>query len=224
MPNNIIFYPYTAPIILTDDLFVQYGGSTGSSTAAQRQTAYFLAESMVSQDLGTFLLPTNVTGTYMLHPVYPIQTDYGYVNSVNTITIYSRKGDSSCTFSTTSSCAYLRNAQLGVLDVRLVGNCACGGVISNPYQIEIAYTAGLPSGTTYNSTIINALALYANEELKELTGISPTPGGVGIIEWENQEYREKRMGMKETVYGSTAIAQKVERLIKPFKRYRYVGL
>ena len=53
----MITYPFSTPIILTDDIFVQYGGQTGSSTPLQRQGAYWVAEKQATNYIGTFLLP-----------------------------------------------------------------------------------------------------------------------------------------------------------------------
>jgi len=57
-------YPYASPIILTDAIFTAYGGHTGSSATAQRTAAYLIAEMAATADIGSFLLPTTVTGTF----------------------------------------------------------------------------------------------------------------------------------------------------------------
>ena len=57
-------YPLNAPCILNDATFVQYGGHTGSSVAAQRNAAYLMAEMAASRDLSTLMMPVIVTGTY----------------------------------------------------------------------------------------------------------------------------------------------------------------
>ena len=52
------------PNILTDAVFIDYGGHTGSSTSSQRTAAYATAEEMAERAIGTFLVPTVVTGTF----------------------------------------------------------------------------------------------------------------------------------------------------------------
>lgn len=217
-----MFYEQTSPVILTDDLFVSHGGQTGTSTAAQRQIAYLTAEFLVQDYINTFLTITTVTGTF--RPESPILLGHSYVTDVNSVVFYSKDRNSSCTFTTDDGCAYLKNARVGLVDVNYQGSCRCATFTVVPWQVEISYDAGLPSGTVYNSPIITALALLANEELSEVLGESATPGGVGIIEWENQEYREKRLGLKRTAFGSTSVANRVARLLNRYKVIRYAGL
>lgn len=224
MPSNLLFYFPTSPQILTDPLFLAYGGKTGTSTQAQRQIAYQTAEYLIADYLNTFLKPTAVTGTYVLHPIHPLQLDFGFVSSVESVIVYSVDGSSSCTLrSSDQSCVYLRNAVRGIVDLNLVGECGCHYHL-NVYQIEISYIAGIPSGTLYNSPMMPALVLMAQDELDEMLGTTSTPGGVGVIEWQNQEYREKLMAMKQTTFGSTPRAQRILRLLRPFREYKHVGL
>lgn len=225
MPNNIIFYPYSTPIILTDALFLQYGGLTGTSTVADRQVAYFLSEQAVSTYIDTLLVNTRVTGTYQLRVNRPVVLDYTYVWGIAGVTIWSRDRNSSCTMTSTSSCAYLRDGQYGIVDVRLVGSCGCSSFY-DPYQIEIAFDAGLPSGTAWSPTTLRALAVQAQIELNELEVISQNegPGDVGITEYRNQEYMEKRAEVIRTSLGNSPLSAYVARLLRPLVRHRGGGL
>jgi hypothetical protein len=59
-------YPFSAPIILNDVVFSQYGGKgTGSFTSAQLQSVYQMAEMQTANYIGTLLLPAIVTGTFV---------------------------------------------------------------------------------------------------------------------------------------------------------------
>lgn len=224
MPSNLLFYFPKSPQILTDELFILYGGQVGTSSPAQRRVAYQTAEYLVADYLNTFLKPTAVTGTFVRSAIHPLQTDFMFVQSVEQVILYSVDRSQSCTLTTnSSSCVYLRDARRGILDLDPYGSCGCN-LVPNMYQVEVAYTAGIPSGTLYNSPAMVALALIAQDELDEIMGISPTPGGIGIIEWENQEYREKLAAMKQTEFGSTPRAQRATRLLSSFVEYRYVGL
>jgi len=78
-------YPYSSPIILTDDIFQKYNGNINASTPELRQIAFTVAEEKVSEDISTFLLPTTVTGTFSFEHTRPIITDYAYVNQVNVV-------------------------------------------------------------------------------------------------------------------------------------------
>ena len=226
MPNNILFYPYSAPVVLTDDLFVQYGGATGTSTAADRQVSYFLAEQAVSQYLSTLLAITTVTGTYQIQMNRPFILDYAYVWSIDGVTIWSRDGDSSCTMSSTSSCAYLRNGLYGIADVNLKGNCGCGNAGFDPYQVEIAFQAGLPSGTAWSPTVLRGLSRQAQIELNEMGLVSSNeaPGDIGVQEYKNQEYSEKRVALIRTSLGSSAVSNYVARILRHLVVSRVGGL
>jgi hypothetical protein len=74
-------YPYSSPIILTDDIFQAYGGILEATTPDLRQVAFTVAEEFATDDIGTFLLPTIVTGTYF-YSHSPVLTDYSHVNRV----------------------------------------------------------------------------------------------------------------------------------------------
>ncbi len=65
-----MIYSHNSAIILNDSIYTSYGGVTGSSTSAQRNAAYLLSEMAVSEALETYLLPTQVTGTYLYNKLY----------------------------------------------------------------------------------------------------------------------------------------------------------
>jgi hypothetical protein len=226
MPNNIFLYPFTSPIILTDDIFVAYGGITGTTTSSFRQVAYELSEIAVSEYLSTLLSPTIVTGTYQLHPTKSILLGYTFVWDIKGVTIYSRNRDSSCTLNSDSSCAYLSNAEYGRVDVNLKGTCGCGNIGFDPYQIEISFEAGLPSGTVYRSNVLRALTLQAQIELNEmgLASINESVGDIGVQEFSNQGYREKRVSLLRTRLGTSAVANHAARLLSGLVRSRVGGL
>jgi hypothetical protein len=224
MPNNILLYPFSTPIILTDAIFTAYDGKTGTSTAAERQIAYFLAEVAVSTYLGTLLTPTIVTGTY--EPTSKIKLDHAYVWSIRGVTFWSIDRLSSCTLSSSAGCAYLSNGQYGIAAVNYWGSCACGGGMKTPFQVEIAYQTGLPSGTVYTPTVLGAMTLVAQSELNEMSLASQneSPGDVGVVEWSNQEYSEKRVSLIKTSLGSSAVANRARRLLMHLRRTRVGGI
>ncbi|MBT7009794.1 hypothetical protein HN960_05160, partial [Candidatus Peregrinibacteria bacterium] len=80
---------------MTEDIYVEYGGQTGTSTATQRQNAFLIAEQRASKYIGTFLLPTIVTGTYPYNSSNFIVTDYGYVHQILSAKVLSLQGSTS---------------------------------------------------------------------------------------------------------------------------------
>jgi len=217
------FYPYSSPIILTDTIFTAYtdGLLTGSSL---KQTAYWLAEEAVSRDLNTFLLPTTVTGTYQYAPY--IMLDHAYINQIFVV----RFMDDLNQVYWTASGSYNHYTRLysdtyGVVDLDYVRTTcsSCGGAY--PYQVQIAYQAGLPSGTSYRPNVLLALTQAATLFINELQGYgNEGVGNVGIIRFSNQEYSETRMGMINTVYGNSPKSQFIHKQLSGLRKRRHVGI
>lgn len=215
------FYPYNSPIIMTDAIFLEYGGYTGSSTQAQRTASYLMAEETVSSDLNTFLLPTIVTGTFVYPFAGELLLDYAYVNE-----IYQTKFldfDSNELLSVDgvdNSYVALRDPKYGLMDISYYISC-CG----YPYKIQVAYNTGFPSGTSYHSNILLALTTYAQIVLNEIIGFgNETAGDTGVTEFRSQQYYEYRKFLLRTTFGTSAKAQFIHKLLGKYRRYRRVKL
>ena len=211
----MITYPYTDPIILTDSILIVYGGQIGDSTVAQRKNAYLIAEQRATKYIGTFLLPTIVTGTYPYNSSHFIVTDYGYVSSILSAKVFSTQGSSTCTLASDSGCAYIFEDTFGYLNyscVQSVCNCAQW---QSPYQFQVAYQAGLPTGTANQPGILHALTIVAELALNEIVfpRQNETAGDRGITEWKSLDYSEKRKGLKRTALGQSARANLAADLI-----------
>ncbi len=226
----MIVYPYTSPIILTDDIFVEYGGKTGTFTASQRRASYLTAEIQVTNYIDTFLLPTVVTGTYPYVGRYRTPTDYGYVSQMFNITVWS-KGQlvNSCNLVENPACGYIYEDTFGYIDWRQL-SIVCGMswywgyqgpviVPSTPYKIQIAYEAGLPTGTASQPPILQALTILAQIDLNEKdpgnAGMNETTGDVGVQDWKSLDYKETRAehALVKTALGDSAKAQRAKKLI-----------
>ena len=201
-------YPYSSPIILNEDIFQAYGGILGSTRPEMRDVAYSVAEEFVTDDIGTFLLPTIVTGTYSYNLTQPLILSYGYINSIEVIRFldtqeriyYSVTGTANVHVS-------LRDDTYGIVDIHSVlGNCQCiSSVYPYPYKIQIAYNAGLPTGTANNPRVLLALVQAADMVLNQMEGFGNEADGlVGVDAFKNQDYFEKRHSLKNTVFGSSA--------------------
>lgn len=214
-------YPYTSPIILTDAIFLAYGGMTGSSVASQRTASYFIAEQMVSEDINTLLLPTIVTGTHLAHPLgQPYTLDYGYVNKIHRIDWLDVEG-TVCFSETNPSSIYfsMLDDELGFIAVNTWWGCG------NPHKIRVVYDAGLPSGTSYQANVLLALTTMAGVFLNEIIGYgNEGVGDIGIQNFRNQQYYEERKFLLRTTFGTSAKAQFVWKLLSPLRKYRQVGL
>jgi len=224
----MITYPYSYPIILTDDIFVQYGGQTGTFTVAQRNAAYLVSEKRTTKYIGTFLLPTIVTGTYPYNNNNFIVTDYGYVHSIKSAKLLSVNNLNTCDLSSSDGCAFIFEDTFGYLNFSCVQTqCNCTGW-ELPYQYQISYEAGLPTGTANQPDVLMALTIIAQETLNEMSfpSASESPGARGITRWSSLEYSEERKGWATTALGSSARSALAADLLRNSIRRAvpYIGL
>lgn len=222
--GDVITYPFSYPVIMTTDIFVQYGGKTGTFSEAQLQAAYQIAEQQTVNYIGTFLLPTTVTGTYVSVPttIQRIATDYGYVNQILSVVVKSQKvtESSGCELVDNSGCAFIYRDTFGYLDVHQLSSICGGCYASNePYLYQIAYEAGLPTGTANLPGMLAAMTLASMITLNELypgvVGVNESTGDSGVQEWESFTYHERRTAhsLKRTAFGQSAMATKIAQLI-----------
>jgi len=234
-------YPFSSPVILTDSIYTEYGGKTGTFSPSQRQSSYLLAEMQVSKFIGTLLLPEVVTGTFSYTGQKRISTDYGYVHQILDLQVLSVDGFStSCNLKSNSGCAFIYEDTFGYLDVRQVfTNCNLGYpalyplaypifpvfnpyTFTSPYQFQVTYKAGLPTGTANKPGILEALTILAQMDLNEKdpgnSGMNEGVGNIGISEFSDvgyRGYREKRKDsdLRKTIFGSSPKANYAARLI-----------
>jgi hypothetical protein len=216
---------------LNDATFVQYGGHTGSSVAAQRNAAYLMAEMAATRDISTLLLPVTITGTFTFNPIQMqngLLLDYGYINRV--IATYFMDFNGSIYWGqtgTSNDYVAIKNDDFGVLDINyMLSTCGCSnGTSIYPYKIRVVYEAGLPTGTSTKPDYLMALTIYADVMLQEMIGYgNEAPGDVGVQRYNNQEYREERVGLLRTTFGTSARANLAHRLLTGTRLHRYAGL
>lgn len=213
--------PDQPPHIMTDAYFTTYGGMTGSSTYAQRQAAYAIAEELAVADMGTFLVPTMVTGTYDL--TGEIWLEHSYVNRAVMAWVRSFDGTVQQTFSG-SNYMRVRDREHGILDISNVYRLCCYGYY-DPLYIDIVYEASLPIPVAYGANMLLALTTLAQIELNEIIGYgNESPGDGGIEQFSNQDYSEKRVAQFKTSMGSSNKALYAHKLLSKYRRPNRVGL
>lgn len=220
--------------ILTDDIFVAYGGATGTTTASQRLAAYSIAETQASHEVGTFLQPTTVTGTYSWPIMFgiPFNLPYTYLNSVTSVTSIHEAG---CNCADTSieleGCAWILDYEGAIVDLRKCGNtlkascsgCRCGGIgYSGAYQARIVYNVGLPVSAASDPILLQALVIAAQIALEQMTDPQAAEGGAGdpgIQSFRSLTYSETRAEStyKLTAFGSSARANYAANMLKKYK-------
>ncbi len=205
-------YPHQTALILNDQIFVENGGQTGTWTATQRQNAYRIAEHQATNYIGTFLLPTVVTGTWGY--ASRIVTDYGYVHQIFSANLLTINNLVTSVLTSNTGYAWIKEDTFGYVDVLgLLGYCGCFTGI--PYQVQIPYQAGLPTGVANQPAILLALTMAAQISLNEMIFPSQneSTGDIGIESYSSLDYSEKRVKARRTVFGTSAKAEKVANLL-----------
>lgn len=223
-------YPFQTPIILNDEIFSLYGGNgTGTFSSQQLQSAYLIAEIQVTNYIGTPLLPVIVTGTYPYMGQKRIPTDYGYVSQLLNVDVLSKGGPTSFNLISNPGYGFIYSDTFGYIDFGVIAS-ACGWswwgwtysspvVYNLPYQVQIAYQAGLPSGTANQPTILRALTILAQIDLDEtypgMVGVNESVGAIGIQEFKTMDYSERRTAhaLVKTALGDDARSQRAKKLI-----------
>ena len=226
----MLIYPFNGPIILNNTNFSQYGGvGTGSFSSFQLQSAYWLAEMQATSYIGAPLLPVIVTGTYVYQGKQRIPTDYGYVQQLLSVNVLSKQGWANCNLQVNEGCGYIFEDTFGYIDFRQVAS-VCGLAywgfpfspyiaLNYPYQIQIAYQTGLPTGTANQPGIMRALTILAQIELNDAfpgqVGMNESVGGVGVQEFRSLDYFEKRAehALVKSALGDSAEAQRAKKMI-----------
>lgn len=235
-------FPYYSPIILNDRVFSQQGGQgTGSFPAQVLQDSYLTAEIQVTNYIGTFLLPITVTGTYPFMHQSRIVTDYGYVQQLLSVNILTRQSCVECGLASAEGAGYIYQDTFGYVDFRQLSSI-CGWswwgypyspyvISSQPYQIQVAYTAGLPSGTSTLPPVLRALTILAQVDLNDKfpgqVGQNESVGAVGIQSFKALDYSETRAdhALVKTALGDDAQSQRAKKLLDGvIKRARKVLL
>lgn len=217
-------YPYSSAFIINDNTYVAYGGHTGTSTAAQRNAAYLIAEKQMSSHLGTFLKPTIVTGTFPWPNGYHLVLPYSFIISIPSVTVYNQESYCNCDLEDYEGCAFIFSDTYGYIDVRKVasGVNACACVVEPPYTLQVVMNVGLPTGTSTQADMLLALTIASEINLYRIIDPSANEGvgDVGISEFSNQDYRETRTGLRRTIFGVSARANEVANLVATLRRRR----
>lgn len=213
-------YPYFQPQILTDEYFLMYGGQTGTSTVAQRQAAYLLAEEQMTEHLSSFLVPTVITGSAIWKHDTLFETEFGNVQNIFVVNAQTVQNLNPLTAKTYTGTALIRDDFHGYVDAILP--CEYGAI----YKTTIVYESGMSSGTVTSPTILGALTMAAQINLNEwdISLSNEGTADVGIQAFVNQSYSEQRKYLGRTVFGDSPMAQRVARMTKKYRTKPVVGL
>lgn len=214
--------------VLTDEIFLLYGGLTGTSSFAQRNVAYVMAEEQMEEYIDSFIIPTTITGTYFWGGGNPVELGHGNLIAVNAVSVNSRDWQNSCTVNTVTGCHAVRgDGKYGLVDVAYLVSCGgCTSVVGYPpYNVVVSFESGLQSGSTYQPSMLQALTLAAQVNLNEIdvSLSNETIADAGIEFFINQSYHEKRVKGYNTAFGNSAVAQRIARLVRKYRTKPAIG-
>lgn len=211
-------YPYDNPFVLTDEVFLKYGGQTGTSTPDQRSAAYLMAEEQMTEHLSSFLKPTVITGTLFWRNSF-YETEFGYIQRVLSVSVTEIKKYDPLETRTVTGSVLIRNAQYGYLDV------VVPGVLGHPYSSSVVYESGLSTGTVASPTFLQALTVAAQINLNEMdvSLSNESTGDIGVQSYSNQSYTENRVKLGKSAFGNSALAQRAARMVKKYRSKPAIG-
>lgn len=219
-----------SPGVLTESIFSTYGGYTGTATAAQLNGAFCIGEQRAQTELGTFLVPTSVTGTFLsaMALIGPFALDCTRIHSVDEAILFCENHYSE-TLRECTSYARIKEPTAGVVELRVSpGYCGSCGICGVPLMFRINYTAGLPAGVSAGTpAILNAVTIAADLALQQMVDPSASeggPGDPGVQQWGSFSYRETRTPLRRTGIGSSARANYAAELLRPWKVIRPLKL
>lgn len=226
----------TSPQILTEAIFTQYGGTTGTATAAQIQAAFAIAESQAAEEINTFVAPTVVTGTHSWPPLgQALQLPYTHLNSVASVTAIHDAGcDCADDAIELSGCAWILDYDGALVSLRECGDtlrascsgCNCGNRYGGgPLQARIVATFGLPTAAASDPRLLMGLATAADLALQQMIDPAGAEGGAGdpgIKSFRSLSYSEMRADSsnKMTAFGDSTRANYAAKMLSNFKYNR----
>ena len=213
-------YPVNTVQIMSDSVFVAYGGETGTSTPAMRNASYYMAEESLCSHLGTLLTPTILTGTLYPYPNGMAVTEWGYVSQIYGLLGTDNLGNSQ--MHTDVSYALI-DSDNGFFDTRTASilgwsactPCPCGRMEKQ----ELIYQAGLQTGVSMRPNMLMALTILSDIALKEMSplGMNEGVGDIGIKSFSTAGYTESRVDLIRTALGTSARAQYARKLVNNIK-------
>jgi hypothetical protein len=218
-------YPFLTAQILSEQLFVMYGGHTGTATAAQVAGALAIAERQMTEQLGTYLVPVTVTGTYYVNNDFsPLVLEVGRIREVKKATFHFIESLVTGTYTDYPGIAQIRDAESGFVDIRFhIDSYPCCQWQPGPYEVEVVFTSGMDTGTSMNEPGLHmGLAAAADLVLNEMIDPGGSEVQVGVQDWSSMRYRENRTPLHNTAFGMSARANYISRLVEHLK-VRRVG-
>jgi hypothetical protein len=227
------YFPYlvTGTSVLTDDIFTAYGGNTDSSTAGQRAAAYQIAEQFAIEEVGTFLIPTTMSGTFAWPIDDRLLLPHTHLRSVSSVTAIHESGcDCADDQVELSGCAWVMDYQAGIVSLRECGArssspsiaCGCAYIAEgSPLLYQIVYEAGIQDGlVSANASALMGLTMAADLALEQIIdpeGAEGGPGDPSLTNFSDTGYSATRQFLMMTAFGGSPKANYAARMLQPIK-------
>ncbi len=160
------------PIFLKEQDFITNGFFTGTANSSQVNMAFALAEWQVQKEIGTYLTPTVITGTFSWpKDQWILQTPETRLREIKSVVLH--QAYSAGVDRLISGTADIIDNDNGYFRVKPspydVSDCNnCGNAMpQDVYKAEIAYTVGLETGSHLLPNVQLALSLAADINLNQ---------------------------------------------------------
>lgn len=228
------YLPYlvTGTSVLTEAIFEDFGGQTGTTTQAQRNNAFQIAEQFAIEEINTFLVPTTISGTFAW-PQHNLRFNlpHTHVRSVSSLTAIHEAGcDCAADQVELSGCAWVIDHRAGIVDLRQCGeqsgqpSIACGcsyRANGEPLLYQIVYEAGIEAGrVAANASALMGLTVAAELALEQIVDPHASEGGPGdpsLTNFSDTGYSATRQFLLMTAFGGSPRANYAARMLSPLK-------
>lgn len=235
------YLPYlvTGTSVLTEQIFVDYGGQTGTATNAQVNAALQMGEQFAIQEIRTFLVPTSISGTFAWPMDDRLLLPHTHIRSVSSVTAIHEAGcDCADNQVEISGCAWILDYQAGIISLRECGsnvrtpaiscNCSYPSSYGGRLLYQIVYEAGIQDGlVAANSSVLMGLVTAADLALEQIIDSSGAEGGPGdpsVSSFSDTGYSETRQFLRMTSFGGSPRANYAARMLQPIKYKRALRL
>lgn len=174
----------------------------------------------MTEHLSSFLVPTIITGSATYIHGNRFYLEYGNIQRLLTININTIQDDNPLKTKVYTGTALVRDAQYGYIDVYAPSML---GVFND---ISVVYESGLATGTYTQPLLLTALTMAAQIHVNEVdvSLSNESTADIGVQMFANQAYSENRVKLGSSVFGNSALAQRIARLVKKYRSRPSIGL
>ena len=167
----------------------------------------------MTEHLSSFLVPTIITGSATYINGRRFLLELGNIQRLLLISVRTVETNNPLVIKIYTGTAIIKDAQYGYVDLYTP---PMYGVFESA---QVVYESGLSSGTYTQPMLLVALTTAAQIHLNEMdiSLSNESTADVGVQQFSNQSYSEMRSKMGSSVFGNSAVAQRIARLVKKYR-------